>query len=183
MAAFCFGSFAFAEPSQHAKTVSISAGESAQQQLQTALIEAQPGDVIELAAGEFDFTATLSLDVDGVTLRGQGRDQTVLSFSGLRQGSGGEGISVTADYFTIEDLAVVDVPGDAIKVNGANGVVFRRVRAEWTGGPKPTNGSYGLYPVLCRNVLVEDCVVRRFVRRRHLRRAVAANHRAAEPGL
>lgn len=160
LAACCCSSSVFADPSKHAKTVSISAGESAQQRLQAALIEAQPGDVIELAAGQFDFTATLSLDVDGVTLRGQGRDQTVLSFSGLRQGSGGEGISVTADYFTIEDLAVVDVPGDAIKVNGANGVVFRRVRAEWTGGPKPTNGSYGLYPVLCRNVLVEDCVVR-----------------------
>ncbi|HXT59897.1 MAG TPA: SO2930 family diheme c-type cytochrome [Pirellulales bacterium] len=142
------------------RKISIAPGADAQRQLQTALIEAQPGDAIELAAGRFDFTATLSLDVAGVTLRGQGLDKTVLSFAGLKQGTGGEGLSVTADYFTIEDLAVVDAKGDAVKVSGANGVVFRRVRAEWTGGPKPTNGSYGLYPVLCQNVLVEDCVVR-----------------------
>lgn len=149
-----------AEAANASRTISIAPGPAAQQQLQAACIEAQAGDVIELAAGEFDFSSTLSLDVAGVTLRGQGRDQTILSFAHLRQGSGGEGISVTADYFTVEDLAVVDVPGDAIKVNGASGVIFRRVRAEWTGGPKPTNGSYGLYPVLCQNVLVEDCVVR-----------------------
>jgi len=34
------------------------------------------------------------------------------------------------------------------------------VRAEWTGGPKDTNGSYGLYPVQCKNVLIEDSVVK-----------------------
>lgn len=148
------------QPTDATHKVAIVPGPQAQRQLQTALIEAQPGDVIELAAGTFDFDATLSLDVDGVTLRGQGLDKTILSFAGLKQGTGGEGLLATGDYFTIEDLAVVDAKGDAIKVSGAEGVVFRRVRAEWTGGPKPTNGSYGLYPVLCRNVLVEDCVVR-----------------------
>ena len=163
-AAFAAASFlvaaAQAESPKRPRIVSIAPGPRVQQELQPALIEAQPGDIIELASGRFDFSSTLSLDVDGVTLRGQGLDKTVLSFANLRQGSGGEGISVTANYFTIEDLAVVDVQGDAIKVNGANGVIFRRVRAEWTGGPKETNGSYGLYPVLCQNVLVEDCVVR-----------------------
>ncbi|HEV7221661.1 MAG TPA: hypothetical protein VGN42_03115, partial [Pirellulales bacterium] len=68
------------------RKISIAPGADAQRQLQTALIEAQPGDVIELAAGTFDFTATLSLDVAGVTLRGQGPDKTVLSFAGLKQG-------------------------------------------------------------------------------------------------
>ena len=148
------------QPTDAAPKVSIVPGPQAQRQLQTALIEARPGDVIEMAAGTFRFDATLSLDVDGVTLRGQGLDKTILSFAGLKQGTGGEGLLATGDYFTIEDLAVVDAKGDAIKVSGAEGVVFRRVRAEWTGGAKPTNGSYGLYPVLCRNVLVEDCVVR-----------------------
>lgn len=142
------------------RTIAISAGPKAQQQLQTAFIEARPGDVIELAGGAYHFDATLSLDVDFVTLRGEGPDKTILSFAGLKQGTGGEGLLATGDHFTIEDLAVENAKGDAIKVSGADGVVFRRVRAEWTGGPKPTNGSYGLYPVLCRNVLVEDCVVR-----------------------
>jgi parallel beta-helix repeat protein len=140
--------------------VSIEPGPFAQARLQTALIEAMPGDAIELAAGTFDFTATLSLDVAGVTLRGQGSDRTILNFAGLRPGTGGEGLSITSGGFTLEDLAVVDAKGDAVKINGADGVTLRRVRVEWTGGPKSTNGSYGLYPVLCRNVLVEDCVVR-----------------------
>jgi len=150
----------WAQPGGAPRKMSISPGSRAQRELQTALIEARPGDIIELATGTYHFDATLSLDVDGITLRGQGPDQTILSFAGLKQGTGGEGLLATGDYFTIEDLAVVDAKGDAIKVSGAEGVVFRRVRAEWTGGPQPTNGSYGLYPVLCRNVLVEDCVVR-----------------------
>ncbi|MBK6512223.1 MAG: right-handed parallel beta-helix repeat-containing protein [Haliea sp.] len=50
--------------------------------------------------------------------------------------------------------------GDAIKVKDANGVTFRRVRVEWTNGPDENNGAYGLYPVGCRNVLIEDSEVR-----------------------
>jgi len=143
-----------------ASRAAIEPGPSAQIRLQTALIEALPGETIELAAGTFEFTATLSLDVPNVTLRGQGRDETVLSFAGLLPGTGGEGLSVTSGGFTLEDLAVVDVKGDAVKVTGADGVTLRRLKVDWTGGAKSTNGSYGLYPVLCRNVLIEDCVVR-----------------------
>jgi parallel beta-helix repeat protein len=38
------------------------------------------------------------------------------------------------------------------------GITFRRVKTAWTGGPKSTNGSYGLYPVLCENVLIDSCI-------------------------
>ena len=37
-------------------------------------------------------------------------------------------------------------------------IVFRTVLVEWTGGPDPNNGAYGLYPVQCTNVLVEFSV-------------------------
>ena len=140
--------------------MAIEPGPRAQKELQTALIDAQAGDTIELAEGRYDFTATLSLDVAGVTVRGAGAEKTILSFKNLKQGTGGEGLLVTAGGFTLEDLAVEDARGDAVKITGADGVTLRRVRVEWTGGPKTTNGSYGLYPVLCRNVLVENCVVR-----------------------
>ena len=63
-----------------------------------------------------------------------------------------------ADAFTIEDLAIEDTAGDGLRIEGANGVIVRRVRVEWTNGPDKTNGSYGLYPVLCNNVLIEDSV-------------------------
>jgi parallel beta-helix repeat protein len=40
------------------------------------------------------------------------------------------------------------------------GLFIRKVRAEWTGGPKETNGGYGLYPVQCADVLIEECTIR-----------------------
>jgi parallel beta-helix repeat protein len=57
----------------------------------------------------------------------------------------------------IEDLAVEDARGDAVKIQGTTRVVLRNVRTEWSGGPKETNGAYGLYPVLCTDVLIEGC--------------------------
>lgn len=143
------------------KISKIEPGPDAHKRAQTALIKAKPGDVIEFGEGKFEFTSTLSLDVSNVTIRGQGEGKTILAFNQQGQGTGGEGVLVTSkEKFTIEDLAIEDAKGDAIKVNGCNGVTFRRVRTSWTGGQKETNGGYGLYPVLSQNVLIEDCIAR-----------------------
>ncbi|HWB12584.1 MAG TPA: SO2930 family diheme c-type cytochrome [Pirellulales bacterium] len=151
-----------AMPARAAETrrTTIEPGPEAQKRLQTALIEAEPGDVVELAAGRYEFNSTISLAVDGVTLRGAGADKTIISFEKLLPGTGGEGLLVTGNAFVLENLAIEDARGDAVKVTGADGVTLRGLRVEWTGGPKTTNGSYGLYPVLCKNVLVEHCTVR-----------------------
>ena len=136
----------------------IEAGEGAAKRVQAALINARPGEVIELGAGRFDCRATLSLDVSGVTVRGQGPDRTILTFKEQGAGTGGEGILVTSkENVVIEDLAVEDAKGDAIKVQGTRRIAFRNVRTEWTGGPKETNGSYGLYPVQCTGVVIDGC--------------------------
>ena len=45
------------------------------------LIEAKPGDTIEVGEGRFDFTDGLSLTVDGVTIKGAGQDKTFISFA------------------------------------------------------------------------------------------------------
>jgi parallel beta-helix repeat protein len=135
----------------------IQPGPDVQKRLQRAFIAAKPGDVLELAAGRFELTGTLSLDVKDVTIRGQGPDKTVLDLSRQEAGTGGEGLQVTAGPIVIEDLAIENARGDALKVTGADGVTIRRVRTEWTGGPDGKNGSYGIYPVQCKNVLVEDC--------------------------
>jgi parallel beta-helix repeat protein len=141
-----------------AKVTVIEAGPDVQKRAQLAMIQAKPGETIEFAAGKFDFKMTLSLDVEGVTIRGKGVDQTILSFKNQGQGTGGEGLLVTSGRFLLEDLTVEDAKGDAIKVNNVQGVTFRRVRTRWTAGPQTTNGSYGLYPVMCRDVLIEDCL-------------------------
>jgi parallel beta-helix repeat protein len=136
----------------------IEAGDGAAKRLQAALINAKAGDIIELGAGRFDCRATLSLDVSGVTVRGQGPDRTILAFKEQGAGTGGEGLLVTSkEDVTIEDLAVEDAKGDAIKVQGTRRIVLRNVRTEWTGGPKETNGSYGLYPVLSTDVVIDGC--------------------------
>jgi parallel beta-helix repeat protein len=127
-----------------------------QETLIQQLIDAKPGDVITIPAGVYAIDRGLSLDVDGVTIRGAGMDRTVLSFKG--QAAGAEGLLVNASNFTIEDLAIEDAKGDGLKVNEGENIIIRRVRAEWTGGPKTSNGAYGLYPVQVRNLLIEDSV-------------------------
>ncbi len=124
--------------------------------LQERLLDAQPGDVIEIPAGTHEFDRSLSLAVDGVTIRGAGMDDTVLSFAG--QVTGAEGLLVTASDFTIEDIAIVDTVGDALKVNEGENIIIRRVRTEWTGGWSTDNGAYGIYPVQTTNVLIEESV-------------------------
>lgn len=139
-----------------AETHRIDPGPDAPYRLQAALIAAQPGDIVELGDGVFRLRAELSVDADHVTIRGQGMDRTILNFAGQQVGS--QGLTATGDAFVIEDLAIEDTAGNAVKVLGSDGVVFSRVRTEWTGGPDPNNGAYGIYPVQCRNVLIDECV-------------------------
>ena len=140
-----------------ADTHRIEPGEGAATRLQEALILAQPGDVIELGEGRFTLTDGLSLDVDGVTVRGQGMDKSILDFTG-QQGAG-EGLLVTSDKVTLRDFAVENPKGDGIKSKGADMIVYSGIRVEWTGGPKATNGAYGIYPVESVGVLVTNSKV------------------------
>ncbi len=138
--------------------VTIPPGEDVPFALKAAFLEAKPGTVIELPAGTFSFDDELILNTSHVTLRGQGMDETILSFA--NQPRGAEGILVQANGFAVMDLAVEDTAGDGIKIENANGVVVQRVRVEWTNGPAEENGAYGLYPINCDNVLIEDSVVK-----------------------
>lgn len=65
---------------------------------------------------------------------------------------------MNASDVTVEDLAIEDIKGDAVKINQGKNIVIRRVRVEWTNGPDNANGAYGLYPVQTENTLIEDSV-------------------------
>ena len=130
--------------------------DSYQKILQSQLLDAKPGDVIKIPAGTFAFDRSLSLTVDGVTIRGAGQDKTILSFK--NQIAGAEGLLVTASDFTIENLAIEDAKGDALKINEGKNITIRGVRTEWTNGPDVNNGAYGIYPVQTENVLIEDSI-------------------------
>ena len=138
--------------------VRLTAGPDLPYRLQTAVILAAPNTIVELPEGRFDFVDELVIRTSHLTLRGQGMNKTVLSFR--NQFNGGQGVLVGGNAFTIEDLAIEDTPGDALKISGVNGATIRRVRVEWLRGPNAANGSYGLYPVQSQNILIEDCLVR-----------------------
>lgn len=140
------------------RLVEIAAGESLAAELQAALIMAGPGDEIVLPAGVFNLSDGLSLDVDGVTLRGAGQDQTVLNFAG--QTGAGEGLLVTSDDVTLAAFTLQDTAGDGIKSKGADRIIYRDLTVEWTGEPDETNGAYGVYPVESTDVLIEGVTVR-----------------------
>lgn len=130
--------------------------ENTAEEIQEAFILSEPGTTFEFAEGIYPYSLGLSLDLDGATIQGAGMDKTVFTFK--EQEAGAEGLLVTADNVTLKDFAIEDAKGNAFKSNGVNNLSILRVRTAWTGGPKPTNGAYGLYPVSSSNVLIDGCV-------------------------
>jgi parallel beta-helix repeat protein len=125
-----------------------------QKQLQEQFLDAKPGSIIEIPAGRHALDRVLTLRANGVTIRGLGSDKSILSFK--HEISGPEGMLVYGNDFVIENLAIEDSKGDGLKINDGENITIRGVRVEWTGGPKTTNGAYGIYPVKSKNVLIED---------------------------
>lgn len=152
----CFAAFVVSACSREPTSEQSAEAVNFQKQLQTQLISAKPGDVIVIPAGNHSINRGLSLNVSGVTLRGEGMDRSILSFKSQIQGA--EGLLVNASDFTIEDLAIEDTAGDGLKINEGKNIIIRRVRVEWTDGPDEDNGAYGIYPVQVENLLIEECV-------------------------
>lgn len=126
--------------------------------VQAALIGAQVGQTICLSAGTFTFYTELELALDGVTLKGAGRDETLLDFSG--QVAGGNGIAITGNGCTVEGLRVQDTPGDGVRSTDVEGITYREVSVIWTADESPEAGAYGLYPVGSSHVHIEGCEVK-----------------------
>lgn len=131
---------------------------NSEKEIQTELILAEPGDTIIIKAGIHSIRGTLSMEgKQDVVIRGMGMDQSILSFKDQTEGA--QGISITnCKNIVLQDFSVQDTKGDGIKAQDTDGIIFRRIKAEWTGGPQESNGAYGLYPVLCQNVLVEESI-------------------------
>jgi parallel beta-helix repeat protein len=135
----------------------ISVGPNAADEAQAAFIEVEPDQIIVFEAGVFSFTNTLSMDGKSeVIIRGAGINQTFLDFSG--QISGGEGVLVAnSTKIRFENLTIRDSEGDALKTRDCDYVSFVNIGTVWSGDPSEDNGAYGLYPVLCTNVYIDNC--------------------------
>jgi parallel beta-helix repeat protein len=129
--------------------------------LQAAFISAKNGDTIRIDEGYYWFTRSLLMDgKSDIVIMGEGMEKTILSFKGQQEGA--EGIKISnCKNITMTGLTVEDAKGDNIKVTDTDGILFSKVKVDWTGGAKESNGAYGLYPVLCKRVVIEDCVAAR----------------------
>lgn len=132
--------------------------QSIEKSLQTQLITLSDGDTVDLPEGNFMFTRSLMMDgKSNVVIRGKGMDKTILSWKNQQEGAQGFQVSNSRNI-VLEDFSVEDAKGDNLKVNDTRGITIRRIRSVWSDGPKTENGAYAIYPVLCKNVLLEECI-------------------------
>ncbi|WP_227546052.1 parallel beta-helix domain-containing protein [Marinobacter fonticola] len=137
------------------------------QNAKEAFINAESGAVIVFPEGRFDMADTLTFDADSdgdgtpvnnITLMGYGKEKTILDFS---DSAGGDGIFVqNGKNITIKDIGVYEAANNAIKLKDTDGIHIKSVATVWEGELDEGNGAYGLYPVECQNVLIEDSYVR-----------------------
>ncbi len=120
-------------------------------------IMAEDGAVIDIPAGFYELSTQLILDnKSNIIIKGAGMEHTVLSFKNLK--TGGEGMKIVGSNITIQDLTVEDAPGDGIKAQHTDGITFRRINVTWTNGDKSKNGTYAIYPVQCKNVMIDEVI-------------------------
>lgn len=145
------------------KVFHISAGTNAPAETLKAIFYASEGDIVEFGEGKFEFPSGLIIHGKrGLTLRGAGKDKTTLSF---KNSNTAEGINAShCEGITIEDLEVLDTPGNGIRVYRSKYVTLRRLKAGWTDADpdtpgyqnKTSNGFYAIYPVMVQQLLVEE---------------------------
>ena len=144
-------------------------GATAQRDALIAFFDAHEGDTIHFCSGEFDFTAGLAMTgKKGVTIEGEGRDKTILSF---KNSPAEDGVSINhGTGITVRNLTIYDAPGNGLRIFRTDFVTVQGVKVGWSvADPESPNydasqkswvhdGSYSFYPVLCHHVLIEDSV-------------------------
>ncbi|PWN55935.1 parallel beta-helix domain-containing protein [Abyssibacter profundi] len=115
------------------RTFLISPGPEATADMVAAMVQARPKDTIEFDCGYFELDTGFQLtNTEDVLVKGCGIDDTVLSFKNSQAQEGFLAINVRG--VVVEDLTVLDSPGDAFKLKGVNHGTLRRVRAMWSSG-------------------------------------------------
>jgi len=118
------------------------------QSIQAAADRALPGDRIEILPSVYHETVAIDFDdieFVGVIIDGE---RPILDGRGVLN----DAVLASGDNFLIADLEIRNYQANGIVVNQAKNVTFRNIVCDNTG-------KYGVYPVLCDGVLIEDCVV------------------------
>ena len=127
----------------------------------SAFSGAAANSTIQMAAGTYKFANSLNLSTkDNITVKGAGMTQTILDFSGqtATSGAGADGlVQAVGAGNTVKvifhDFSIRDTAGDGLKVTGGTGVHVYNVGVSWPS--RAQHGGYGIYPVSCKNVLIE----------------------------
>jgi len=123
--------------------------------IEEAFLSIKDSTSILLQAGKYEFDNLSIVQVSHILIHGEGHDKTILNFSS--QSQGGEGIRVTdVKGFTIDGMTIRDSKGDLLKISNSSDVKVTNLHALWSQADS-TSGGYAIYPVLCKNVLVENC--------------------------
>ena len=86
----CLIAAACGQQSSQSQPKGLTAEDAAfQKQLQEQFLDAKPGTVIEIPAGKHPLDRVLTLRANGVTIRGAGADNSILSFKNEISGSRG----------------------------------------------------------------------------------------------
>jgi len=138
-------------------TTSLTFSPGDEKKIMEAFLSMKDSTEILLKAGNYRFDNLSIAQGKHIRVRGEGFDKTSLDFSS--QTAGGEGMRVTGvTGFTIADMTIHDSKGDLIKMNKCSNVVISGLHATWKTADS-TSGGYAIYPVLCKNVLIENCYV------------------------
>jgi parallel beta-helix repeat protein len=137
----------------YARTYSIKPGPEAEAGLAAALAAAKPKDRIQLSKGRYDLTKPVAFALGQFTLRGDGADKTVLSFTGAAQGAC---VQASGAQIALTDFAVENCNGDAIVVRAGDQVRLANLRVDWPGA-RPASAS-GISAINSKNVLIDTVV-------------------------
>jgi parallel beta-helix repeat protein len=136
-------------------TTVLSFGPGDEAKIAEAFLSLKDSSSIALKEGRYQFDNLSLVQLKHIQVKGAGADKTILDFSA--QSQGGEGIRVAeVKGFTISGLTLRDSKGDLLKINKSENVTITGVHTIWSKADS-SSGGYGIYPVLCNNVLIEDC--------------------------
>ncbi|HMG36189.1 MAG TPA: parallel beta-helix domain-containing protein [Blastocatellia bacterium] len=126
------------------QTVTVKSGES----IQASVDKALPGDTIQVEPGVYK--EEIHIDLDNITLRGiKGADGARPVLEGEKKLS--DAVLATGSNFVIEGFDVRHYIANGVVVHNARNVRFTDLRIDDTG-------LYGVYPVSCTGVTIENCV-------------------------
>lgn len=140
------------QPYEHEpQEILVQEGES----IQLAVDKALPGDTVLVEPGIY--YETVYVDMHNITIRGvvDGDHRPWLDGENTRS----DGFNTTGDDFLLEGFGLKGYIGNAVLTTGSERVVFRDLIIEGTYDDVEQQTIYGIYPVECTDVLIENTSV------------------------